>query len=124
MMKMNEARKLNNKAVMEENERVNDPLYERRKNKEQFFIDKKTKEKVLLESGLNKDKSYIFETALQSENSRKRSKKNTSFGWDVFNEDSLYRAYHKRLKNLPDSKELEAMTEEERRNLLTEDLEK
>lgn len=49
MLKMNEARKLNNKAVIEENERINDPLYERKKNKEQFFKDKKTKEKMLID---------------------------------------------------------------------------
>jgi hypothetical protein len=34
MMKMNEARKLNNKAVVEENERTLDPTYERRKIRE------------------------------------------------------------------------------------------
>ena len=32
MMKMNEARKLNNKAVIDETERMTDPLYEKRRN--------------------------------------------------------------------------------------------
>ncbi len=41
MMKMNEARKLNNKAVVEENERLTDPLYEKRKNRQQYQKDKK-----------------------------------------------------------------------------------
>jgi hypothetical protein len=41
MMKMNEARKLNNKAVIEETERLTDPMYERRRNKEEFQKDKK-----------------------------------------------------------------------------------
>ncbi len=40
-MKMNEARKLNSKAVIEEQERFTDPLYEKRKNKEELFKDKK-----------------------------------------------------------------------------------
>jgi hypothetical protein len=35
MLKMNEARKLNNKAVMEETERTTDPLYEKRRNREE-----------------------------------------------------------------------------------------
>jgi hypothetical protein len=41
MMKMNEARKLNNKAVVEENERLTDPQYEKRKNRQQYQKDKK-----------------------------------------------------------------------------------
>ena len=40
-MKMNAARKLNNKAVVDEQERLTDPLYERRRNKEEFYKDRK-----------------------------------------------------------------------------------
>lgn len=41
-MKMNEARKLNNKAVVEEQERLQEGyLYEKRRNKEEFYKDKK-----------------------------------------------------------------------------------
>jgi hypothetical protein len=40
-MKMNEARKQNNKAVVEETERMTDPLYEKRRNKEEYTKDKK-----------------------------------------------------------------------------------
>jgi len=40
MLKMNAALKLNNKAVIDEQLRVNDPHYERRKNREEFFENK------------------------------------------------------------------------------------
>lgn len=40
-MKMNEARKLNNKAVVEEQFRLNDPTYERRKEKEELWKEKR-----------------------------------------------------------------------------------
>ena len=37
MMKMNQALKMNNKAVLDEQERLTDPQYERRKNRDEFF---------------------------------------------------------------------------------------
>jgi hypothetical protein len=40
-MRMNEARKLNSKAVLEEKERLTDKTYEKRKNKEELWKDKK-----------------------------------------------------------------------------------
>ena len=46
-MKMNEARVKNNKAVVEENERINDPTYEKRKIREAFVKDKKHMQKEL-----------------------------------------------------------------------------
>lgn len=42
---------------------MNDPLYEKRKTREEFQKDKKTQEKQLEEKGINKDKSYLFDTA-------------------------------------------------------------
>jgi len=60
-------------------------------------------ENDLKQSGLDKDKKYLYETAVQAEKLAKRKKKpkNESYGWDVFNSDSLYRAYDKRIKKLP-----------------------
>ena len=39
--------KLNNEAVIEEQERLNDPMYERRKTKEEYFKDQRLGEKNL-----------------------------------------------------------------------------
>lgn len=98
---MNEARKLNSKAVIEEQERLTDPLYEKRKNKEELYKDKKKQQDI------DKDKAYLLESAALAEKSKKRKGKNLTFGWDVFNEDSLYRGYYKRVKkNLEENPDL------------------
>ena len=49
---------------------------------------------------MNKDKIYINEPAALAEKNSKKKKKNMTFGWDVFNDDSLYKAYFKRVKKL------------------------
>ena len=38
---MNEARKLNNRAVLDETERQTDPTYEKRLNKDELFREKR-----------------------------------------------------------------------------------
>jgi len=45
----------------------------------------------------------LFETAIQAENTRRKKgkKKTETYGWDVFNTDSLFKAYEKRVKKLP-----------------------
>ena len=97
---MNEARKLNSRAVIDEKERLTDPTYERRRNKDELWQDKRSKQEQLTSEGLTKDKaSYAFEPAsLAERHKKKQGKKAGAFGWDVFNEDSLYGAYFKRVK--------------------------
>lgn len=69
-------------------------------------------EEELEERGLNRSKKYLFETALAaSKQDKKRNKKakakdqakkeGTTFGWDMYNTDSLYRAYDKRVAKIP-----------------------
>ena len=99
-MKMNEARRLNNKAVIEEKERLNDPTYEKRKLHQEYKIESNDKLEHLKKKGLSKDKKYLLETALKADSKTSKKKKINVFGWDVFNDDSLYRAYHKRTANL------------------------
>ncbi len=60
---MNEARKHNNKAVVEEQERLTDPNYEKRRTKQEFYTDSKAKEEVLKNGQISKDKSYIYDDA-------------------------------------------------------------
>jgi site-specific recombinase XerD len=45
----------------------------------------------------------------------KKKKNNFTFGWDVFNDDTLYKSYFKRCKNMP-----ETMTTDELKNLLSD----
>ena len=43
----------------------------------------------------------MLDSVALADKSKKRKGKNLTFGWDVFNEDSLYRGYYKRVrKNL------------------------
>ena len=69
-------------------------------------------EEELEERGLNRSKKYLFETALAaSKQDKKRNKKakakdqakkeGNTFGWDMYNTDSLYRAYDKRVAKIP-----------------------
>ncbi len=53
--------------------------------------------------GIGKDKTYLFDTAQEAERQQKRKKKNHTFGWDVFNDESLYNAYFKRAKAAKDA---------------------
>ena len=101
-MKMNEARKLNSKAVVEEQERLTDPTYEKRRNKEELWREKRGAQEELASQGLTKEKaSYAFDPASIAEKHSLKKRKRAgagAFGWDVFNEDSLYGAYFKRVK--------------------------
>jgi hypothetical protein len=51
---------------------------------------------------VDKDKTYLYDSALAAQEGakKKNKKKNTTFGWEVFNDDSLFRAYEKRVKKL------------------------
>ena len=69
-------------------------------------------EHSLEERGLNKNKKYLFETAIAANRQdKKRNKKakakdkatkdGATFGWDMYNTDSLYKAYDKRVNKIP-----------------------
>ena len=58
---------------------MNDPLYEKKKAKEEYYLEQRLTERDLETKGINKDKSYLFETAIQAEKmqgnrKRKRNK--------------------------------------------------
>ena len=119
-MRMNEARRANNKAVVEEQERFTDPQYEKRRNQEELYTEKKAAKEV---NGLGKDKAkYAFEQSGTAEKvSLKKRKRTEVFGWDVFNEDSLYNAYFKRVKKFEGKEGLD--TKEDRVQKMADDLE-
>lgn len=67
LMKIYEARKLNNKAVVEEQERTKEGfLYQQRRNKEEYVQDKRKQQLELDSEGLPKDKDYVFDTFVQA----------------------------------------------------------
>ncbi len=60
LLKMNAALRENNKAVIEEQERLNDPNYERKRNKDEYFRKQQQIESELESRGLDKSKKYLF----------------------------------------------------------------
>jgi hypothetical protein len=71
---MNEARKLNNRAVVEEQERLTEGVaYEKRKLKDELWKDKRAVQDSLESQGLSKDKAkYAFESAASAGVGKKR----------------------------------------------------
>jgi len=100
---MNDALKSNNEAVMLENERKNDLTFHKRQNKRDYFnkrslLKKRIQEHYQVDTDSH---GYLFESSIQAHRSgawakRSKGKNSYTFGWDVFNDDSLYKAYNKR----------------------------
>jgi hypothetical protein len=98
LLRVNQALKLNNKAVIDEQLKLNDPHYERRQIREEFFQQKKT----TLEHF--KGKEYLQESAIAVHKRQRPAASGgpkESYGWDVFNADSIYKAYEKRINKIP-----------------------
>jgi len=107
----------------------------KRLRKEKWEEKQKQLEEQYKLKGITADKAYLEQPAAKVE-SMKGNKKKThdTFGWDVFNEDSLFRAYKKRLKAMPhyedvykqqmDNPNKEIGPNDERLNNLVEDIEK
>ncbi len=109
-MRLNEARKKNSHAVAEENERLQDPQFERRRRRKEWEQEDEVRKGNLEQKGVGADKGYLNDPLTKcksrySKQEKKASKKKTVYGWDVFNQDTLYRAYKKRLKKMPFDKE-------------------
>lgn len=87
-LKMNQARMLNNEAVIEENERMTNPNFDKKRKKREW-------------EEQQKDYSGVTDTLMSKYKVKKRNKKKMpTFGWDVFNDDAIYRAYEKRADKL------------------------
>lgn len=84
-LKMNKARQLNNQAVVAEKKRQTG-------EKDSSKIDHDAGNKIFQHA------SHLTETAESAEQrNNKKKQKSETFGWDVFNEDSLLRAHEKRI---------------------------
>jgi len=115
-MRMNQGRAKNNKEVVEEQKRNSDPDYARRqaegRHKRALADDlggNKGKGKAEdaddaaeRPGAVPRGKEYLNDTVEKCEMRDAKKKKGNpdAFGWDVFNQDSLYRAHDKRLKHL------------------------
>lgn len=101
-LKMNEARKANHNAMVAEKKRTESPQETRGISKQKWNEERKKKIGRLLDAnGLDMKKAYMLDTQEMAENKYKKWEKDPApYGWDVFNQKSLYNAYKKRTKNI------------------------
>ena len=107
--KINEVKNLNMKAVQEENFKSGDPEWEKKTMKEEYTKDRQETREKLIRQGIPEDKLYALHSINKCEIANKKDMqklKNSNFGWDVFNTDTLFRSYKKRLHNMPFDKTL------------------
>jgi peptidyl-prolyl isomerase G (cyclophilin G) len=134
--KINEVRNLNMKAVQEEHLKSQDPEWDKKQIREDYKRSRNELKEKMLQQGIPEDKFYSLQSINKSEiqNSKNEKKqKSATFGWDVFNTDSLFRSYKKRVKNMPFDKSLyddqikdpqiAEQVSDERKNLLNMDIE-
>jgi len=74
-MKLNEARKMNNQAVLEEERKMNDPNYEKAKRAKKWLEKKKEIEEENEFKGIDDDKEYLNYTATRAESMAGKQKK-------------------------------------------------
>lgn len=101
-LKMNEARKANQTAMVSEKKKMEAPSESRGISKQKWLEDRKKKIGKLLDAnGLDMTKAYMLDTQEAAEAKYKKWEKDPApFGWDVFNQKTLYNAYKKRTKNV------------------------
>lgn len=74
-----------------------------------YLKSKEQNKEKLLQQGIPENKFYALESINKCEYVNKKEgkkDKNSVFGWDVFNTDAYFRAYKKRLRNMPFDNEL------------------
>ncbi|CAK9315306.1 unnamed protein product [Citrullus colocynthis] len=101
-LKMNEARKANQTAIATEKKKMEPPSESRGISKQKWLEDRKKKIGKLLDAnGLDMTKAYMLDTQEAAESKYKKWEKDPApYGWDVFNQKTLYNAYKKRTKNV------------------------
>jgi hypothetical protein len=112
---LNASRSANRKEAKEEHKRFNNKAEagSAKAKKAEYEARKAKWQKELQESGDDPEKPFLYETAesvAYREDKQEKKKKHAAFGWDVFNADTQYNAYNKRLTKLP--KKLNANAEE------------
>lgn len=123
-MRMNEGRKVNHMEVAAEKRRATDPDGERKRQRElsEMRVEKRKREKEEagaggkeeMEEGEEEAPNRMLSMSLeQAEALRKKQDKKekgkAAFGWDVFNQDTLYKAHKKKVAKLkPDLEAYEA----------------
>eukprot|EP00808_Paulinella_micropora_P003187 g8909.t1 len=103
-LKMNKARRANKREAKKEHERFNSGGG-KNTAREEWLSKKESHRKAMLEAGQNPEEAFMHEPAEVVEYregvKEKKKKSAASFGWEVFNQDSLYKAHEKRVALVP-----------------------
>ncbi|CAI9104793.1 OLC1v1003554C1 [Oldenlandia corymbosa var. corymbosa] len=101
-LRMNEAKKANQTAIVAEKKGMEAPKESRGISKQKWLEERKKKIGRLLDAnGLEMSKAYMLDTQEMAETKYKKWEKDPApAGWDVFNQRTLYNAYKKRTKNV------------------------
>ena len=98
--KMNEARKQNYDGVREETKAAHTGGNEHKRKHAEWVNKQKDWEKSKAADGEDMTKPEMYESASsaaeKTKKQKKKDKNKASFGWEVFNQDNLFRAYKKR----------------------------
>ncbi|KAM3695633.1 hypothetical protein ACB098_07G148100 [Castanea mollissima] len=99
---MMKAKSDNQKEIAAEKKRMEAPTESRGISKQKWLDDRKKKIGKLLDAnGLDMTKAYMLDTQESAEGKYKKWEKDPApYGWDVFNQKTLYDAYKKRTKNV------------------------
>jgi cyclophilin family peptidyl-prolyl cis-trans isomerase len=106
-LKVNKARKDNKREVAEEHQRLNSKKNPDSRRKD-FMERKAAWEEDIKQRGEEGDEPWMHETAesFGYREKKAKSKKAAPFGWEVFNQDSLYNAHKKRLEETRKNEDL------------------
>jgi hypothetical protein len=106
-LKLNGARNANNTAVVDETKKEEDPNYRPKRQREDEKKAKQDEEDEEDNPALRvcpEGREYLTQTAATSEliagKKRRKDKNSETFGWEVFNNDSLMRAHEKRINQI------------------------
>jgi len=100
--KMMKAKSDNQKEIAAEKKRMEAPTESRGISKQKWIDERKKKIGKLLDAnGLDMTKAYMLDTQEAAQAKYKKWEKEPApYGWDVFNQKTLYDAYKKRTKNV------------------------
>lgn len=106
---LKKAKKLNETALVEDQDEKTDSSYVKKIKKKEWMNKEQIKSEQLDCLGISEDKHYLLDNIAHVGNiekkKRQRSKRST-FGWDIFNTDSLLKAYKKRIIKIEPDKDL------------------
>nr|CCA21970.1 premRNAsplicing factor syf2 putative [Albugo laibachii Nc14] len=99
-MRVNAGRKANKKELIAEHDRVVQSTKKHDTSQSSETREEKERKRKKIDESVHLNESAEC-VEQQMKKQQKKDKRRAAFGWDVFNQDSLYKAYKKRLQNLP-----------------------